>query len=177
MSEHRNIIFGLPNVPFFTTQSLFWLKQPWRPVPLSWAVGIAWKITCHSLTRGVLHGQTLRAQVPQKLCCETKRFLCPKPTARHAARSKLWVCVICCCTLNVNCGFCFQIFLGQGLIIQKIFSAYLLSKCIFLHVHFCLPNTVWYKCELSEPGAHWKSRDISFREQAGIWRMQFCIKW
>lgn len=111
----------------------------------------------------------------KKLCFETKRFVCPKPTPRHVAWNKLWICVICCCQFNVNHGFYlpFQTHLGEGLITHKIFSAYLLSKCIFLHVHFCLPNTVWYECELSEPGVHWKSRDISFREQAGFCKMQF----
>lgn len=112
----------------------------------------------------------------KKLCFEARSFQCPKPTLRHTAWSKLWTCAICCCGFNVNSGSYsfFQTHLGQGLRTQTIFSAYLLSKCIFLHVHFCLPNTVWYECELSEPGVHWKWRDISSREQAGFCKMQFC---
>lgn len=108
----------------------------------------------------------------KKLCFETKSFPHPKPTPRHTAWSKLWICVICCCRFNVNHGSSspFQTQLGQGLITQTTVSAYLLSQCIFLHVHFCLPNTVWYECGLSEPGVHWKSRDISCREQAGVAR-------
>lgn len=144
--------------------------------PLKTAIDIAWEFTHYSLTWKVLHSQTLRAQVPKSFALRQKVFLCPKPTARHIAWSKLWIYVICCCGFNVNHGsyLPFQTCLGQGLITQTILSAYLLSKCIFLHVHFCLPNTVWYECELSEPGVHWKSRD--FREQAGFCKMQFYNK-
>lgn len=143
--------------------------------PLKTAIDIAWEFTHYSLTWKVLHSQTLRAQVPKSFALRQKVFyvLSPLPGTQPGAN---FGSVICCCRFNVNHGsyLPFQTCLGQGLITQTILSAYLLSKCIFLHVHFCLPNTVWYECELSEPGVHWKSRDC--REQAGFCKMQFYNK-
>lgn len=132
--------------------------------PLKTATDVVWEFTCYSVESSTW--SNTQGSGAKKLCFETRSFQCPKPTPRHTAWSKRWVCAICCCRFNVNYGSYspFQTHLGQGLRTQTIFSAYLLSKCIFLHVHFCLPNTVWYECELSVPGVHWKWRDISSRQ-------------
>lgn len=77
---------------------LIWIKTA-RVVspPLRTAVDNAWKITSDSLTWEVLHSQTLRAQVPQKLCIETKisYVLSPLPGTQPGGNSgSVWFAAV-----------------------------------------------------------------------------------